>query len=70
MRVKIVHVEDFFDPEAGYQVNEMVMVSKDYDIDSYIITSNSMEAFHKNLSAEKDREFEARTRSTVIRLPV
>jgi glycosyltransferase involved in cell wall biosynthesis len=70
MRVKIVHVEDFFDPEAGYQVNEMVMVSKDYDIDSYIITSNSMKAFHKNLSPEKDREFEAKTRSTVIRLPV
>ncbi|WP_448524111.1 glycosyltransferase family 4 protein [Pseudothermotoga sp.] len=70
MRVRIVHVEDYFDPEAGYQVNEMVMVSKDHGIDSYIITSNSMEPFHKNLSVEKDREFEAETGSTVIRLPV
>jgi len=45
------------------------MVSKDHGIDSYIITSNSMEPFHKNLSVEKDREFEAKTGSTVIRLP-
>jgi len=58
MRVRIVHVEDYFDPEAGYKVNEMVMVSKDHGIDSYVITFNSMEPFHRNLSLEKDREFE------------
>ena len=59
MRVRIVHVEDYFDPEAGYQVNEMVMVSKDHGIDSYKINNFQPDApFHKSLSKEKDHEFE------------
>lgn len=66
--MKIVHVEDYFDPTAGYQINELLNASKKFNDQVYLITSNCMKPFHKKLDIDKDREFEKKTGVKIIRL--
>lgn len=66
--MKIVHVEDYFDPSAGYQINELLIASKEFDDDVYLITSNDMSPFHKEVDINKDRDFEQYTGVKIIRL--
>ncbi|WP_321381720.1 glycosyltransferase [Trichococcus shcherbakoviae] len=66
----VVHVEDYFDPTAGYQINELLFAGKDYGDEVYLITSNDMSPFHKDHSIEADKEFEIKTGVKIIRLEV
>lgn len=66
--MKIVHVEDYFDPTAGYQINELLNASKNFNDEVYLITSNCMKPFHKELDISKDIEFEQKTNIKIIRL--
>lgn len=65
--MKIIHVEDYFDPTAGYQINELLKV-KSTDEEVYLISSYDMTPFHKNYDIEQDRIFEARYGVKIIRL--
>jgi glycosyltransferase involved in cell wall biosynthesis len=65
--MKIVHVEDYFDPDAGYQINELVTANNISDEVS-IITSYNMDPFHKVYSLQRDLLFEERTGAKIIRL--
>jgi len=67
MAIKIVHVENYFDPSAGYQINELLRVKKD-GVKQVLITSNIMSLFHKNLDLNKDRYFEKTYGVKIIRL--
>ncbi|MGP6140224.1 glycosyltransferase family 4 protein [Jeotgalibaca sp. A127] len=64
----IVHVEDYFDPTAGYQINELLIAGKEFNDEVYLITSKDMSPFHKNISRDADRDFEVKTGVKVIRL--
>lgn len=66
--MKIVHVEDYFDPTAGYQVNELLRINQKIKDEVYIVTSNDMTPFHKNLDKRKDKIFEKNFNVKVIRL--
>ena len=33
--MKIIHVEDYFDPTAGYQINELLYASKNFGDDVF-----------------------------------
>ncbi|MFL2143628.1 glycosyltransferase [Ruoffia sp. FAM 20857] len=66
----IIHVEDYFDPTAGYQINELLFAGKGSDDDVYLITSNDMSPFHKNHSIKADEDFEKNTGIKIIRLDV
>jgi len=66
----IVHVEDYFDPTAGYQINELLFAGKDSDDDVYLITSSDMSPFHKDHSIKADEDFEKNTGIKIIRLDV
>lgn len=66
--MKIVHVEDYFDPTAGYQINELLSASRNFNDEVFLITSTNMEPFHKKLDLDKDREFEEKTGVKIIRL--
>ena len=46
--MKIVHVEDYFDPTAGYQINELLYAGKDLKDEVYLVTFTDMTPFHKN----------------------
>ncbi|NLI94681.1 MAG: hypothetical protein GX350_02570, partial [Erysipelotrichaceae bacterium] len=49
-----VHVEDVFDPEAGYQVNELLKFSNLLNMEVTLITSNYMGPLEKKPDPEKD----------------
>lgn len=66
--MRIIHVEDYFDPTAGYQINELLNASKAFEDEVFLITSNSMEPFHKTVDKSKDIDFELRTGIKIIRL--
>jgi len=66
--MKIIHVEDYFDPEAGYQINELLYVSKDFNDEVFLITSTDMSPFYKKVNIKKDKEFEKRTGVKIYRL--
>ncbi len=66
--MKIVHVEDYFDPTAGYQINELLNVSKNFNNEVFLITSDCMKPFHKSIDHEKDKEYELITGVKIIRL--
>lgn len=66
--MRIIHVEDYFDPSAGYQINELLFASKDSDDEIILITSKDMTPFHKQYDYEKDREYELNTGVKIIRL--
>lgn len=64
----LVHVEDHFDPTAGYQINELLLASKGFNDEVYLITSTDMTPFHKDFDLKKDIEFEQLTGVKIIRL--
>ena len=66
----IIHVEDYFDPTAGYQINELLFAGKDSADDVYLITSNDMSPFHKDHSIKADEDFEKNTGVKIVRLDV
>ncbi len=68
--MKVLHIEDWFHPEMGYQVN---FFSKYHstDIETYILATDSFELWKKTDSEEiinvKDKEFEKRYGVKIIR---
>lgn len=66
--MKIIHIEDYFDPTAGYQINELLYASKNFEDEVYLITSSDMTPFHKTVDTVKDIEFEKKTGVRIIRL--
>lgn len=66
--MKVVHVEDRFEPEAGYQINELIkeQVSLNYDIT--VITSNIPIFSDIQDLKEKDKAFEKKYSVHIIRL--
>lgn len=66
--MRIIHVEDYFDPTAGYQINELIYANRDFEDEVIIITSTDMSPFHKKISIESDYEFEKTTGVKIIRL--
>lgn len=66
--MRIIHVEDYFDPTAGYQINELLNASKEFTDEVFLITSNDMSPFHKKVSLDDDSEFEQKTGVKIIRL--
>lgn len=67
--MRIIHVEDSFDPTAGYQVNELIKISHS-GIEQIIITSKDMTPFHKELCEKEDRLLEEKYKIQIIRLDV
>ena len=65
----ILHVEDYFDPEAGYQVNELLKI-KSKGIKQILITSYDMSPFHKEYDKNKDEKFELKYNIRIVRLKV
>ncbi|RHW32109.1 glycosyltransferase [Neobacillus notoginsengisoli] len=68
--MRIIHVEDYFDPTAGYQINELLIASKETNDQVFLITSDDMSPFHKQVDYKKDKEFEEKTGVRIIRLGV
>ena len=66
--MRIVHVEDYFDPSAGYQINELLLASRNFKDEVFLITSNDMTPFHKNVNFDSDRKFEKENNVKIIRL--
>ena len=74
--MRIVHVEDSFHPDAGYQINIMPKYLSQFGHDVYIVTSqlekinNTALAFFdlSNLS-EKDNTYTEKTGVKIIRIP-
>lgn len=66
--LKIVHVEDYFDPSAGYQINELLYAGKDLKDEIYLVTSTDMTPFHKKVDISLDRKFERLTGVKIYRL--
>lgn len=74
--MKVVHIEDFFHPNAGYQINILPKHMVKKGIDNYIITSeidnvpNSLTSFFGRENIEKyDKEYEEMTGVKIIRVP-
>jgi len=75
--MNIVHVEDFFHPDAGYQVN---LLSRLQQGDGHKVTVVTAELdkvpstltafFGKDRIAEKDSEFERATGVRIVRVPL
>lgn len=66
--MRILHIEDYFDPTAGYQINELLYASKEFGDDIFLITSTDMSPFHKKVDINKDMEFEKKTGVKIYRL--
>jgi hypothetical protein len=65
---KVVHFEDYFDPEAGYQINELLRTKKISSEKVFLVCSYDMKPFHKQYSREKDLLFEKEFEVSIIRL--
>ena len=74
-KIKIVHVEDRFHPDMGYQINFAAKYHRK-EFEMHIITSNSLSIWNHDRSltekiiAEKDRIFETKYDVHIHRLPV
>ncbi len=66
--MRIIHVEDYFDPKSGYQINELVRAWSFPEDELIILTSNDTTPFHREITKEEDQEFEKLTGAKVIRL--
>lgn len=55
--MKIVHVKDLFDPEANYQINEILKETSNYNHEIFLITSSDMNYFHKKVDLVADKNF-------------
>lgn len=66
--MRILHIEDYFDPAAGYQINELLFASKDFNDEVFLITSKDMSPFHKKFDKNEDKNFEKKTGVKIYRL--
>ena len=66
--MKFVHVEDYFDPNAGYQINELISADRPSDVELFLITSYDMSPFHKIYDKNIDDEYEKKYNVRIIRL--
>ena len=67
--MKIVHVEDSFDPTAGYQTNELLRIQRD-NVQQIVIAGKDLSVFHKKLDLIEDLKFENTYNVKIIRLDV
>ena len=65
--MKIVHVEDYFDPQAGYQINELLMNNNEND-KVYLITTKDQTPFHKKYQSKFDDDFALKYNVKIIRV--
>jgi glycosyltransferase involved in cell wall biosynthesis len=63
----LIHVEDFFDPKSGYQINELLYASRKLEHNIYLITSDSLKPMHKEVNDNEDLAFENATGIKIIR---
>lgn len=75
--MRIIHIEDFFQPEAGYQVNILARLQVEQGHEVVIVTGHLDKSpdylssfFGRENIDEKDAWFENRTGAKIIRLPV
>ena len=75
--MRVVHIEDFFHPNAGYQINILPKYMVKKGIDTYIISSeidkvpSGLTSFFGREDIEKyDKEYEITTGVKIIRVPV
>jgi glycosyltransferase involved in cell wall biosynthesis len=75
--MKIVHIEDFLHPDAGYQLNTLAPLQVDQGHDVTIITgeldkmpSDLMEFFGRDNIPQRDAIFSAETGVKIIRIPL
>ena len=69
--MKIIHVEDYFDTDAGYQINELLKIKSNNQI--FLICSKDMSPFHKEYNQEqkeKDKKFEEKFNIKLIRIEI
>lgn len=67
--MKIIYVEDCFNPIASYQINE-ILKQPHGKFEKVLITSLDMSPFHKELSFKEDEEFSKKYDVKIIRLPI
>ena len=58
MKEMFIRVEDYFNPEAGYQINELLRNSKYMNKKTILITSYDMSPFKTKYDKQKDLRFE------------
>ncbi len=75
--MKIVHIEDFFHPNAGYQINILPKYMAKYGHEVYILTSeldkipeNLTIFFGRNNIQDYDKDYTEKTGVKILRLPV
>ncbi|MGL5779365.1 glycosyltransferase [Cetobacterium sp.] len=67
--MKIVYIEDCFNPTALYQINE-ILKQPHGKFEKVLITSDDMKPFHKEYSKNEDFKFSQKYGVKIIRLPV
>ncbi len=75
--MKILHVEDFFHPDAGYQINILPRYLQSFGHENVIVTSLMdripaylTDFFGRDNLPERDREYTKQTGVRLIRLPI
>ena len=75
--MRIVHVEDFFHPDAGYQVNLLSKIQVDQGHEVVVVTSEFEKLpeyltvfFGRDRLEEKDKIFEEKTGVKIMRIPL
>lgn len=66
-KLTIVHVEDNFNPTAGYQINELLIQNQCFKDNVILISTFDMKPFHKKYNAEADQLFEKNNNVKIIR---
>lgn len=69
--MKIIHIEDYFDADAGYQINELLKIKSNNQI--FLICSKDMSPFHKEYNQEqkeKDKRFEEKFNIKILRMKI
>lgn len=75
--MRVVHIEDFFHPNAGYQINILPKYMVKKGIETYILTAEidlvpeTLTSFFGKKNIQKyDKEFEKKTGVKIVRVPV
>jgi hypothetical protein len=75
--MRIVHIEDFFHPDAGYQVNILSKYQASLGHEVYVLTSefekipNELKYFFGNVNIDAlDDEFNKKYKVKIIRIPL
>jgi len=66
--MRIIHVEDYFDPTAAYQINELLIKSKNYNDEIILISTIDLSPFNKKYDSNQDEVFEIKFNIKIIRL--